>query len=109
MNGELDLGFVEVALKVLVLYGGSGLVAWALVDKGKVKMKEVGWTDFTVRTIALVLSAGIALVAWWVATELGFFAKPDSTWQSWFIHIGAVAGPATGASQFIHGLINKRK
>jgi len=109
MNGELDLGFVEVALKVMVLYGGSGLVAWAIVDKIKSDLKAWGWTDFVIRTVALVLSAGVALGAWFLATELGFFAKPDPTWQSWLIHIGAVAGPATGASQFIHGLINKNK
>ena len=109
MNGELDLQFVEIALKVMVLYGGAGLVAWAIIDHFKAAMKAAGWSDFVIRTLALALSAVVALGAWYLCVELGFFAKPDPTWQSWLIHIGAVAGPATGASQFIHGLINKNK
>ena len=123
MNGELDLQFVEIALKVMVLYGGAGLVAWAIIDKIKARLKGpyslslfgkriigwTAWTDFSIRTLALALSAVVALGAWYLCVELGFFASPEPTWQSWVIHIGAVAGPATGASQFIHGLINKQK
>ena len=109
MNGELDLQFVEIALKVIVLYGEAGRVAWAVIDHFKALMKAAGWSDFIIRTLALTLSAVVALGAWYLCVELGFFAKPDDTWQSWLIHIGAVAGPVTGASQFIHGLINKNK
>ena len=104
----LDVGAVELIIKALVFWGLSGWVAFQIMAKIGPYLKERMWNDFHLRWFSMLLATLIALSAWSLGLWLSFFDPPGDTPQEWFINIAAVIGMATGASQFIHGYVDKR-
>lgn len=108
MNGELQTDFIVLVIKAIVLWGLAGVLAFEVMKLLNPRLKTAGWTDFALRWLALVLAGLIALAGWALGIALGIFQQPGPTWQAWFIDVAAVVGMATGASQWIHGLVDKR-
>lgn len=104
----IPLDFLPMLVKVVVLWGGSGFLTYKFMDAVKPYLRSHGWTDLALTTLSFCMSGSISIVAWWLGMNLGIFAWPEATWQSWLTHAAAVVGLATGAAQWVFTWADKQ-
>ncbi len=84
----------------LVSGGGAGIVAYWLMERIG---KNIASSEIK-RYLSLALAAGLAMLAYYGQTFLGYVATPETA-QAWLEALFSVAAVAIGLSQAVHGRI----
>ena len=93
-------------LKLIILWvldsGGAGAIAYFLIDrvKGLAELAAV-----TKRYVAIGISSGVAMLIFWVATQLAYLPAP-TTRVGWFEQLVFYATSAFLSSQIIHAKLD---
>ena len=84
----------------LVSGGGAGIVAYWLMERlGNLELSS----EFK-RYLSLALAAGLAMLAYYGQTLLGYVGTPETA-QAWLEALFSVAAVAIGLSQVVHGRV----